>query len=91
MTTQITVRLPDEQVSYIDQLVQNGDATSRAAAISRALKREQRRRQAEQDVLKMIAAGPDPELDTPEMDQWRLDNASQAWKDLDDTDWSGLA
>ena len=37
MTTQIAVRLPDEIVEFLDQLVAQGDAKSRAAAVTRAL------------------------------------------------------
>jgi Arc/MetJ-type ribon-helix-helix transcriptional regulator len=62
MSKQITVRLPDEQVDFLDQEVSNGNAPSRAAAISRALRREQRRRRAERDLLVMSESGEDPEL-----------------------------
>lgn len=62
MSTQITVRLPDEQVEFLDAEVRTGNAPSRAAAISRALRREQRRRRAEADLLIMDAPGEDPDL-----------------------------
>jgi Arc/MetJ-type ribon-helix-helix transcriptional regulator len=62
MSTQITVRLPDDQVEFIDQEVSDGHASSRAAAISRALRREQRRRRAERDLLIMLEFGDDPDL-----------------------------
>lgn len=62
MTKQITVRLPDDQVDFLDQEVSAGKAPSRAAAISRALRREQRRRQAERDLLSMLESGDDPDL-----------------------------
>ena len=62
MSKQITVRLPDDQVDFVDQEVSDGNATSRAAAISRALRREQRRRRAERDLLRLLESGDDPEL-----------------------------
>jgi Arc/MetJ-type ribon-helix-helix transcriptional regulator len=62
MSRQITVRLPDDQVDFIDQEVIDGNAPSRAAAISRALRREQRRRRAEGDLLVMFESGDDPDL-----------------------------
>jgi Arc/MetJ-type ribon-helix-helix transcriptional regulator len=62
MSTQITVRLPDDQVDFLDAEVSAGHAPSRAAAIARALRREQRRRRAEQDLETVLAAGKDPEL-----------------------------
>lgn len=62
MSVQITVRLPDDQVEFIDREVADGHAQSRAAAISRALRREERRRRAERDLLVMIESGDDPDL-----------------------------
>ena len=63
MTTQITVRLPDEEVAFIDALVARGEAKSRAAAVSAALRREQRRRAAEHDaaIYAATAGAPDPD------------------------------
>jgi Arc/MetJ-type ribon-helix-helix transcriptional regulator len=49
MSTQIAVRLPDEMVAFIDELVAHGDASSRAAVVGRALERERRRLLAERD------------------------------------------
>jgi Arc/MetJ-type ribon-helix-helix transcriptional regulator len=62
-TTQITIRLPDDQVGFIDELVEKGEARSRAAAVSAALRREQRRRMAEHDaaIYAALAAQPDPD------------------------------
>lgn len=62
MSKQITVRLPDEQVDFLDADVSAGRAVSRAAAIGHALRREQRRRRAEQDLLAVLEAGDDPDL-----------------------------
>lgn len=43
MTTQIAVRLPDDMVQFLDQLVAHGQAPSRASVVERALAREFRR------------------------------------------------
>lgn len=62
MTKQITVRLPDDQVDFLDQEVSSGNAPSRAAAISRALRREQRRRRAERDLQVLLESAEDPDI-----------------------------
>ena len=62
MTVQITVRLPDDQVDFLDAQVSSGQAVSRAAAIARALRREQRRSRAEEDLQTVLGAGADPDL-----------------------------
>jgi Arc/MetJ-type ribon-helix-helix transcriptional regulator len=62
VTKQITVRLPNEQVDFLDSEVTSGRAASRADAIARALRREQRRRRAERDLHVILADGEDPEL-----------------------------
>ncbi len=49
MTTQIAVRLPDDIVKYIDQEIADGTASSRAAVVLRALKRDKRHQDAEHD------------------------------------------
>jgi Arc/MetJ-type ribon-helix-helix transcriptional regulator len=64
MTTQIAVRLPDDLVAFVDDLVRHGDATSRAAVVSRALERERRRRVAERDAAILASAGTDTDLDS---------------------------
>jgi Arc/MetJ-type ribon-helix-helix transcriptional regulator len=50
MSTQIAIRLSDDMVAFIDDLVRRGDGSSRAAVVSRALERERRRKIAERDV-----------------------------------------
>jgi Arc/MetJ-type ribon-helix-helix transcriptional regulator len=62
MTTQIAVRLPDELVDFLDQLVTKGEAKSRAAAVTHALERERRRRMAERDAA-IYASDKDPDMD----------------------------
>ena len=57
MSTQIAVRLPDEQVAYIDSQVAEGRASSRADLIARLIVRERRRRRAIEDIDKLKAAG----------------------------------
>ena len=64
MTTQIAVRLPDELVAFVDDLVSHGDAASRAAVVSRALERERRRKIAERDAAILASADPDTDLDS---------------------------
>ena len=71
MTVQITVRLPDELVDFVDAEVARGAVTSRADAVTRALVRERRRRRALQDVAILkaeasaagVALAADPDMD----------------------------
>lgn len=63
MTTQIAVRLPDDLVAFVDDLVSRGDAASRAAVVSRALERERRRKIAERDAAILASADQDTDLD----------------------------
>ncbi len=63
MSTQIAIRLSDDMVAFIDDLVRRGDAGSRAAVVSRALEHEQRRKIAEQDVAILSRQAPDPDMD----------------------------
>jgi Arc/MetJ-type ribon-helix-helix transcriptional regulator len=58
VSTQIAVRLPEELVQFVDRLVSEGKAPSRAAVVSRALERERRREVAARDVA-ILAAGDD--------------------------------
>jgi len=62
MSTQITIRLDDDAVAFIDRLVSEGHEKSRASVVSRALRREQRLEQAARDaeILASIA-GTDPD------------------------------
>ena len=63
MSTQIAVRLPDDLVAFIDDLVSHGVAPSRAAVVSRALERERRRKIAERDAAILAKSATDPDLD----------------------------
>ena len=62
MTKQIAVRLPDDLVDFLDELVASGDEASRASVVTRALKREKRRLGALRDVEILKRLGEDPEL-----------------------------
>ena len=59
MSTQIAVRLPDSMVEFLDRLVAEGQAPSRASVVERALAREFRRQIAARDAAILAAADPD--------------------------------
>ena len=61
MSIQIAVRLDDEVVHWVDEVVAGGEASGRAALIERALRRERRRMAAERDA-EIYAASADPDL-----------------------------
>lgn len=61
-TAQITVRIDDTLVGFIDHEVTAGHVASRAAMVARALERERRRLIAERDIER-YAAQPDDDLD----------------------------
>lgn len=62
MSKQIAVRLSDDLVDFVDDVVGSGRERSRAAVVSKALERERRRAIAERDAAILSATGPDPEL-----------------------------
>lgn len=62
MSKQIAVRLPDDLVEFVDEIVGTGGEPSRAAVVSRALERERRRVIAARDAEILAETGPDPEL-----------------------------
>jgi Arc/MetJ-type ribon-helix-helix transcriptional regulator len=62
MSKQIAVRLPDELVDFVDELVGSGEGRSRAAVVARALERERRRAVAARDAQILTRGGQDPEL-----------------------------
>jgi Arc/MetJ-type ribon-helix-helix transcriptional regulator len=55
MSKQITVRLPDEIVEFIDRLVDDKQAPSRATVVARAMERERRRDLAAKDAAILAA------------------------------------
>jgi Arc/MetJ-type ribon-helix-helix transcriptional regulator len=63
MSKQIAVRLPDDLVDFVDEVVGSGQQGSRAAVVIRALERERRRMAAMRDADILAATGPDPELE----------------------------
>jgi Arc/MetJ-type ribon-helix-helix transcriptional regulator len=62
VSTQIAVRLPDETVAFLDRLVTEKKAASRAEIIARALERERRREMAARDAAILAESGEDPDL-----------------------------
>ena len=64
MSKQIAVRLPDHLVEFVDTLVRDGEAKSRAAVVTRALERERRHAIAARDVEILIREGSDPDMDS---------------------------
>jgi len=80
MTVQITVRLANDAVSFLDEEAERS-SQSRAAVLSRILRREARRQRAERDAAISAAEGEDVEL--AELATWSTENAAEVWKDLD--------
>jgi Arc/MetJ-type ribon-helix-helix transcriptional regulator len=64
MSTQIAVRLPESMVEFLDRLVAEGQAPSRASVVERALAREFRRQIAARDAAILAEAGADPDMDS---------------------------
>ena len=62
MSKQIAVRLADDLVEFVDEIVGTGRERSRAAVVTRALERERRRVIAARDAEILARTGPDPEL-----------------------------
>jgi Arc/MetJ-type ribon-helix-helix transcriptional regulator len=62
MSKQIAVRLPDDLVDFLDEIVAAGRESSRASVVTRALERERRRAVAARDAEILARTGPDPEL-----------------------------
>jgi Arc/MetJ-type ribon-helix-helix transcriptional regulator len=62
MSKQIAVRLSDELVDFVDEVVGSGASRSRAAVVTHALERERRRMVAARDAEILARTGSDPEL-----------------------------
>lgn len=77
MSKQVAVRLPDELVAFVDGLVADGDAPSRAFVVIRALERERRRAIAARDAEILARSEPDADMDA------LADHASSIEIDLD--------
>ncbi len=63
MSKQIAVRLPDDLVAFVDDVVAKGPDRSRASVVTRALERERRRAAAARDAAILARRGADPELE----------------------------
>ncbi|MGW6201975.1 ribbon-helix-helix domain-containing protein [Kribbella sp. NPDC055110] len=63
MSKQITVRLPDDLVDFMDELVATDRATSRASVVARAMVRERRRELAARDLDILNRHGEYPDLE----------------------------
>lgn len=74
MTVQISLRLPDDLVEFLDQSVSAGAAGSRADLVSVALEREKRRQAALVDAAVVNAEGPQDDLDS--LVEWTAHHAS---------------
>jgi len=64
VSIQIAVRLPDSMVDFLDRLVAEGGAPSRASVVERALAREFRQLIAARDAAILAEGGADPDLDS---------------------------
>ncbi len=62
MSKQIAVRLADDLVAFVDDIVGSGQEPSRAAVVAGALDRERRRLVAARDASILARTGEDPEL-----------------------------
>jgi Arc/MetJ-type ribon-helix-helix transcriptional regulator len=62
MSKQIAVRLADDLVAFVDEVVESGRERSRAAVVTRALERERRRTLAARDAQILASTGSDLEL-----------------------------
>ncbi|QHO91999.1 hypothetical protein CWT12_12685 [Actinomyces sp. 432] len=72
MSTQITVRLPDDVVAFLNDAVSAGEETSRAALVTKALQREIRRWAALRDAELLRGKGAADDLD--ELVAWTASN-----------------
>lgn len=62
MSKQIAVRLPEDIVEFVDSMVEEGAAASRARVVEKALERERRRVGAERDAAIYAEVGEDPDM-----------------------------
>ena len=58
------MRLPEDIVDFVDALVSEGKANSRAVVVNRALERERRRAVAARDVAILAQTGDDLDMDS---------------------------
>ena len=74
MANQISVRLPESIVDFLDRAVTEGIAPSRAALVSTALEREMRRLAGERDAQILRSLGTADDLD--DLVSWTVGNVS---------------
>ena len=83
MSLQVTVRLPEVLVAFMDQQVRDGRAASRAAVVAAAIERERRRQIGERDAAILAAAGVDGGGDDDGLDELARFTAGITLDDLD--------
>ena len=84
-TTQITVRIADDAVAFLDAEASETHR-SRAAIITRALRREKRRRLYEEEAIRLAALPaltPEERAEEDAIARWAAVNAAEVWSDLD--------
>ncbi len=81
MSVQMTIRVDEDLAAFIDQATKAGEG-SRADVINRAIKREIRRRAAEEDA-RIYASSTDVDLESDAYGLWATRNAGQAWTELE--------
>jgi Arc/MetJ-type ribon-helix-helix transcriptional regulator len=59
VSKQIAVRLPDDLVEFLDDLVARGDVATRATAVTQAVERARRRETAARDAAILVRATED--------------------------------
>lgn len=73
VSTQIAVRLPEHLVAFLDDMVERGEAASRAEIVKKALMKYERRVRGERDAEIYRREGDsDPELDAWLNHRWEL-------------------
>ncbi len=63
MNIQIAVRLPDDIVAFVDDVIASGQAPTRAAVVRDALERQRRHLNSERDAVILARDGGYPDLD----------------------------
>jgi Arc/MetJ-type ribon-helix-helix transcriptional regulator len=64
MSHQIVIRIPDDLLAFVDDLVDRGSISSRASFAREAMERERRRLLAEADIVILRTSTPNDDLDT---------------------------
>jgi Arc/MetJ-type ribon-helix-helix transcriptional regulator len=80
---QITVRIPPDLLAFADQLVESGEARSRADVMAQGIRCIRRRQQQDQEIAVLRASTLDPDAEEGDWAIWATRNAAQIWADLD--------